>query len=288
MYAARVRRIFLRIITCKIPQNSCMEKNKSTAIVVGGSSGIGCETCLRLANRGWNVINVSRTPCKNAKIKNMIADVAAGSTLTDVINMVGEKYGIDALIYSAGFSMAAPIEYAKESDYRYLFDVNFFGALKAMQAVIPYMKDRGGRIVLVGSIGGEVPILYDSFYSASKSALEMLVREAYYELKPYGIKVTALLPGGTATGFTFKRKVYSDDENKTYAQSLNKAVAALADIEQTGMSPAEVAEDICEVVYADKPPVIRACGFKNSAYRIMSHVMPEKLTLYFNDRVYRR
>ena len=288
MHAARVRRIFLRIITCKIPQNSCMEKNKSTAIVVGGSSGIGCETCLRLANRGWNVINVSRTSCKNAKIKNMIADVAAGSTLTDVINMVGEKYGIDALIYSAGFSMAAPIEYAKESDYRYLFDVNFFGALKAMQAVIPFMKDRGGRIVLVGSIGGEVPILYDSFYSASKSALEMLVREAYYELKPYGIKVTALLPGGTATGFTFKRKVYSDDENKTYAQSLNKAVAALADIEQTGMSPAEVAEDICEVVYADKPPVIRACGFKNSAYRIMSHVMPEKLTLYFNDRVYRR
>lgn len=288
MHAARVRRIFLRIITCKIPQNSCMEKNKSTAIVVGGSSGIGCETCLRLANRGWNVINVSRTPCKNAKIKNMIADVAAGSTLTDVINMVGEKYGIDALIYSAGFSMAAPIEYAKESDYRYLFDVNFFGALKAMQAVIPFMKDRGGRIVLVGSIGGEVPILYDSFYSASKSALEMLVREAYYELKPYGIKVTALLPGGTATGFTFKRKVYSDDENKTYAQSLNKAVAALADIEQAGMSPAEVAEDICEVVYADKPPVIRACGFKNSAYRIMSHVMPEKLTLYFNDRVYRR
>ncbi|MDE7453986.1 MAG: SDR family NAD(P)-dependent oxidoreductase [Clostridia bacterium] len=265
-----------------------MEKNKSTVIVVGGSSGIGCETCLRLANRGWNVINVSRTPCKNAKIKNMIADVAAGSTLTDVITMVGEKYGIDALIYSAGFSMAAPIEYAKESDYRYLFDVNFFGALKAMQATIPFMKDRGGRIILVGSIGGDVPILYDSFYSASKSALEMLAREAYYELKPYGIKVSALLPGGTATGFTFKRKVYSDDENKTYAQSLNKAVAALADMEQTGMSPAEVAEDICEVLYTDKPPVVRASGFKNSAYRIMSHVMPEKVTLYFNDRMYRK
>ncbi len=264
------------------------KKYKSTAVVVGGSSGIGCETCLRLANRGWNVINVSRTPCKSAKVKSVIADVVAGSTFTDAISTVGKKYGIDVLVYCAGFSMAEPIEYAKESDYRYLFDVNFFGALKAMQAAIPFMKDRGGRIVLVGSIGGDVPIMFDAFYSASKAALEMLVREAYCELKPYNIKVTAFLPGGTATGFTFKRKVYSDDENKSYASNLNRAVAALADMEQKGMSPAEVAEDIYAVLISDKPPVVKACGFKNSAYRIMSHVMPEKVTLYFNDRAYRQ
>lgn len=266
-----------------------MEKHyKSTAIIVGGSSGIGCETCLRLANRGWNVINVSRTQCKSPKVKNYTADVAAGSTLTDVITAAGEKYGVDALVYSAGFSMAAPIEYAKESDYRYLFDVNFFGALKAMQAVIPFMKDRGGKIILVGSLGGDVPILFDSFYSASKAALEMLAREAYSELKPYGINVTALLPGGTSTGFTYKRKVYSDDENKTYAQSVNRAVAALAEMEQSGMSPAEVAEDIYGLILADKPPVVKASGVKNSAYRIFAHVMPEKVTLYFNDRMYKQ
>ena len=136
-----------------------MEKNR-TAIVVGGSSGIGYETCARLVSRGWNVTNISRTPCKNPK----------------------EKHGRDVLVYSAGFSMAAPIEYAKESDYRYLFDVNFFGALKAMQAAIPFMKNSGGRIILVGSLGGELPIIFDSFYSSSKAALEMLVREASTKL----------------------------------------------------------------------------------------------------------
>ncbi len=264
------------------------KKYKSTAIVVGGSSGIGCETCLRLANRNWNVINISRTPCKNSKIKNIVADVTAGSTFTDAITATGNKYGLDVLIYCAGFSMAAPIEYARESDYRYLFDVNFFGALKAMQAAIPFMKDRGGRIILVGSLGGDVPILFDAFYSASKAALEMLVREAYSELKPYNIKVTAFLPGGTATGFTFKRKVYSDEENLTYAQDLNRAVDALAKMEQNGMSPAAVAEDIYKLLLTDKPPVVKASGFKNSAYRIMSHVMPEKMTLYFNNRAYRQ
>lgn len=265
-----------------------MEIRNKTAIVVGGSSGIGCETCARLSGKSWNVINISRTPCKIDNVKNVIADVVAGSTFTDAITKAGESYGIDALIYCAGFSMAAPIEHAKESDYRYLFDVNFFGALKAMQAVIPFMKQRGGSIILVGSIGGELPIIYDSFYSASKAALEMLAREAYCELKPYNIKVTAFLPGGTATGFTFKRKVYSDDENKAYAQSVRKAVSALARMEQGGMSPAVVAEDIYALLLSDKPPVVKASGFKNSAYRIMSHVMPEKVTLYFNGRAYKQ
>ena len=264
-------------------------ESRRTAIVVGGSSGIGCETCSKLINRGWNVINISRTKCKIAKVKNEIADVVAGSTLSDIITRTGESFkSIDALVYSAGFSMAAPIEYAKESDYRYLFDVNFFGALKAMQAVIPFMKVKGGRIILVGSLGGELPIIFDSFYSASKAALEMLAREAYIELKPYNIKVTAFLPGGTRTEFTFKRKVYSDDDNKTYSQNVVRAVDALADMEQRGMLPSEVAEDILKIIYSDKPPVVKVSGFKNSAYRIVSHVLPEKMTLYFDNRMYRQ
>ncbi|MDE7329799.1 MAG: SDR family NAD(P)-dependent oxidoreductase, partial [Clostridia bacterium] len=145
-----------------------MEKNiKKTAVVVGGSSGIGYETCTRLVNRGWNVVNVSRTPCKHSKVENYSADAAAGSALSDAIKSASEKHEISALIYSAGFSMAAPIEYAKPEDYRYLFDVNFFGALQSMQAVIPLMKSKGGRIILVGSLGGDVPISFDCFYSAS-------------------------------------------------------------------------------------------------------------------------
>lgn len=260
--------------------------SKRCAIIVGGSSGIGCETCTRLVNRGWTVYNISRTPCKSAKVHNVIADVAAGSAVEDAINKIARENGVYALVYSAGFSMAAPIEYAKEADYKYLFEVNFFGALRSMQTVIPYMKGTGGRIVLVGSLGGDIPIIFDSFYSASKAALEMLCRSAYSELKKQRIHVTALLPGGTSTGFTFKRKVYSDEENKSYSSDVNKAVAALAHMEQSGMSPVEVAEIIYGVLVSDKPPVIRSCGFKNTAFRYVSRVMPEKWTLKLNDRVY--
>lgn len=265
-----------------------MEKttNKKTAVVIGGSSGIGYSTCLRLANRGWNVVNVSRTPCKSPKVSNVQADVADAAALKAAIKKAAAKTGISLLVYSAGFSMAAPIEHAKEEDYKYLFEVNFFGALRAVQAVIPHMKQRGGRIILVGSLAGDLPISFDSFYSASKAALEMLCRAAYSELKPYNIKVTGVLPGGTSTGFTFKRKVYSESENGNYSANVHKAVAALANMEQSGMSPDSVADIIYNLTTVDNPPVIKICGAKNKVYRLFSRIMPEKMTLNLNERMY--
>lgn len=260
--------------------------SKRTAIVVGGSSGIGFETCVRLISRGYNVVNISRTPCKLSKVTNITADVTDGAAFASAIKKAASKNSVAALIYSAGFSMAAPIEIAKEEDYKYLFEVNFFGALKAIQLIIPYIKKKGGRIILIGSIGGELPICFDSFYSASKAALEMLCRAAYGELKPYGIKVTGVLPGGTSTGFTFKRKVYGESETGGYSGNVNKAVAALANMEQSGMSPQAVAGIISEIISMDNPPVIKICGAKNTVFRAFSRIMPQKFTLNLNDRMY--
>ncbi len=259
---------------------------RPAAVVVGGSSGIGYETCVRLVNRGWSVTNISRTPCNNAKVSNACADVSCGTEAEAAISSSAEKLGLDALVYCAGFSMAAPIEYAREKDYKYLFEVNYFGALKAMQAAIPHMKKRGGKIVLVGSLGGDVPIVFDSFYSSSKAALEILAREANNELNVYNISVTALLPGGTATNFSFKRKVYSEEENGCYSRAVNKAVAALVNMEQGGMRPSRVAEDIYKILTSDKPPIVKTCGVKNAATRFATRVMPERLTTYINGRMF--
>lgn len=262
------------------------QKMRPSAIVVGGSSGIGYETCVRLVNRGWAVTNISRTACNNAKVVNICADVAHGTEASEAIRVSAEKHGLTALIYCAGYSMAAPIEHARESDYKYLFEVNFFGALRAMQAAIPHMKKRGGKIVLVGSLGGDVPILFDAFYSSSKAALEMLAREANAELNRYDIRVTAVLPGGTATNFSFKRKVYTEEENGTYCKSVNRAVAALNNMEQSGMKPSRVAEDIYKTLMSDRPPIIKTCGAMNTAKRLATRVMPEKLTLYIDERMF--
>ena len=182
-----------------------------TAVVVGASSGIGREAALQLAAKGYRVINISRTPFKGEKVKSISADAAQEGELQRAIADAAEHGGIDLLIYSAGFSMSAPLEHAKSGDYRYLFEVNYFGAIEALKAALPYLKKRGGRAVLVGSLGGDIPIPYDGFYSASKAALVMLAREANMELKGRGVRVSALIPGGTATDFTYNRMIYKEE-----------------------------------------------------------------------------
>jgi len=158
--------------------------------------------------------------------------------------------------------------------------------VEAIRAVVPYMCKHGGRIILIGSLGGDMPIPYDSFYSSSKAALDMLAKELRVELKPYKISVTSVRPGGTATGFTFKRKVYSDTENGGYSKGVNKAVAALNNMEQGGMSAVAVADCIVNAVRSESPPITLSCGGKNKGVMLVNRLLPERFVSMINARSY--
>ena len=252
---------------------------KKTAVIVGGSSGIGRETALRLSGAGWRVFNISRTPFKGERVRTLTADAAQEGELKKAIESVGGEVGaFDLLVYSAGFSMAAPLEHARSGDYRYLFEVNYFGAIEAIRASVPYLRKHGGRIVLVGSLGGDMPIPYDGFYSSSKAALCMLARESDLELRGQGIRVSALLPGGTATDFTYNRRVYGADETKEYATSVKKASAALANMEQGGMNPSLVAVSIIKLAERRNPPPVAVAGGVNNFKRFLYKLLPERVT----------
>lgn len=254
---------------------------RRTAIVVGASSGIGRETALMLASKGWHVVNVSRTALTGERVKSVTADAAQEGELTRAIRAVAEEHGLDLLIYSAGFSMAAPVENAKSGDYRYLFEVNYFGAIEALRAAVPYLKKRGGRAVLVGSLGGDIPIPYDGFYSSSKAALSMLAREADMELRTRGVRVSALLPGGTATDFTYNRRIYGREEASEYAGAVKKASAALANMEQGGMNASLVAAAIVRLAEKKNPSPVVTAGGKNGFLRFVNKLLPER----FVDRM---
>ena len=262
---------------------------KKTVIIVGASSGIGYETALRLIGRGFTVVNISRTPCSMQRVKNYAADVTVGDTLEKAVaEAVKAAGGLYALVYSAGFSMAAPIEYADEKDYRYLFDVNYFGALRALKCAVPHLKKRGGRIVFVSSMGGTFPVAFDSFYSSSKAAVDMLAKAAAIELEPYHIHVCSVQPGGTSTGFTFKRKIYADEENREYAAKLKRATAAMAKMEQGGLSAGEVAKQVVEVLCEKHPPLSVRCGGMSKFYAAAKRVLPDRATQFINKKAYKQ
>lgn len=253
---------------------------QKVAFIIGASSGIGLETSKLLLASDWRVYNGSRTPAPEPGVENFLLDVSDEKTITAAVDKIVTANGkIDALIYSAGFSMAAPVEHAAPADYRYLFEVNFFGAVAAVKAVIPVMRDNdGGRIVLISSMGGVVPIAFDAFYSSSKAALDMFTKEADMELRPYNIRISNVLPGGTCTDFTFKRKVYSREQAGSYTDSMNKAVIALADIEQNGMEPKSVAQTVMSTLTAANPPQLVASGFVNKSLKMANKLLPNRLT----------
>lgn len=254
------------------------------AVVIGGSSGIGRAVCDALLKEGYSVTNASRTENNTAGVNNITLDVANRGDIERVLSSLAP---IDVLVYSAGFSMAAPVEYVSADDYRYLFEVNFFGLVEAVQAFSKLMRDSGGgRVIAVSSMGGVLPIAFDAFYSSSKAAVDMFMRAASLELKPYNIHLTSVRPGATSTRFTFKRKVYDDGAVGVYGEKMNKAAVTLADAEQHGMSPEAVAGCIMSVIKSKNPPVAVSAGIVNKGIKLAWKLLPESAADFINKSFY--
>ena len=260
----------------EVVETTNKENLKKIAVVIGGSSGIGASTVDLLVEKNYKVHQISRHENLNPKVFNHICDVINDEELRKILVEIGKKENrIDALIYSAGCSMAVPLEYTKKSEYRYLFEVNFFSIIESIKSVIPFMKEnKKGRIILVSSLGSNIPIAYDTFYSSSKAAVDILSFTGNLELNSKNIYITSVLPGGTKTFFTYKRKVKKG--YKDYP-SLGKAVKSLEKMEQKGSRPEKVAKCIYKELCKDKPKILVVVGLKNKFFYWISKITPKKL-----------
>ena len=130
----------------------------------------------------------------------------------------------------------------------------------------------------------ETVIPYNAFYCASKAALSMFARTADAELRSRGVRVSAILPGGTATGFTYRRKVYGAEACGDAFAAVRRVEAALAHEEQGGMQPARVAEEIVRLSERRSPPAVKAAGVKNALSRTAMRLVPARFADAFSRR----
>ncbi len=251
-------------------------KTKEVAIVIGGSSGIGDSIVDLLLNKNYIVHQISRHASLNPRVKNHICDVINDDNLRKTITEIGKKEEhIAVLIYSAGCSMAIPFEYTKKNEYRYLFEVNFFSIVESIKSVIPFMKNhKKGRIIIISSLGSSIPIAYDTFYSSSKAAVDTLAFTANLEFNQQNIYVTSVLPGGTKTAFTFKRRINNSHASE-YGR-LSNAVKSLEKMEQKGMRPEKVAKVVYRELVKERPKILVVVGVKNKIFYLVSRIIPKK------------
>lgn len=183
-----------------------------TVIITGASSGIGRAVAHEFANRGANIVLASRSrerldgialelPGRALVVPTDVTERYAAAAL---VRKAVEEFGaVDVLINNAGVGLFAPIADGNVENARYLFEVNFWGALNCIQATTPYMLDQGrGHIVNVSSIAGHIAPPYMGMYAASKHALAAISDALRIELGGTGVGVSTIYPGLTVTSFT--------------------------------------------------------------------------------------
>ena len=190
-------------------------------VVTGASSGIGRETALAFARAGARVILAARNETKLQEVAEEIArgtgralpvptDVTKDEDVHRLFRTATDQFGrLDILINNTGIGLRATVVETRIEDAQRVMDVNFFGALRCIQAALPLMKRQEqvnrraprAQIVNIGSILSVVATPRNSLYSASKFALRALSDALRVELKSEAIDVILVMPGYTDTPF---------------------------------------------------------------------------------------
>ena len=224
-------------------------------LITGASAGIGRATADRLHVAGWTVIGASRRGTSSSGWQGMTMNVDDDDdTRRGVDAILGEHGRLDAVVASAGWGLAGPVELTPIDQAKAQVETNFWGVVRVVQCALPAMRaQRSGRLVLVSSIGGLIALPFQAFYSASKYALEGYAEGLAYEVEPFGIHVTLIEPGNIRTDFTANRQTISDDHDGAYASAAGKAITLMEKDESNGAPPESAAAVIERVLGAKRP-----------------------------------
>ena len=261
---------------------------KRVCVLTGGSSGIGKSAARLLKEDGFTVYELSRNGADADGIRHITADVTQREQVTSAIAAVLEAEGqIDLLVNNAGFGISGAVEFTDPKDAFDQLNVNFFGALHCIQAVLPTMrKQKSGHIVNISSVAAPIAIPFQAFYSATKAATNSLTLALRNEVKPFGIKASAILPGDVKTGFTAARKK-SCAGAEVYGEAIDHAVAVMEHDEQNGMPPELVAKAILRAATAKNPKAFYTVGFQYQLFVLLSKLLPASLTNALVGMIYK-
>ena len=262
---------------------------KGTVLLSGGSSGIGAAASRMLAEEGFRVYALSRrgTAPEHPLIVPVKADINDESAVKDAVASIIRQEGkIDVLVCNAGNGIAGSIEETPVQDAKGQFETCYFGALRLIREVLPYMRERkSGKIITVASVGAIIPLPFQAHYSAVKSATLSMTEALSLEVKPFGIQCSCILPGDAKTGFTAARKTFGK-ENGPYSEKLKSSVSKMEKDEQQGMSPEKIASQIVKQAKSKHLKPVVTPGLQYKAINMLYAILPRRLALKIIGMLY--
>ena len=247
-------------------------------LITGASSGIGFDAAQALSRQGHKVYAAARRvelmePLRPLGVVPIRMDVTDEPSIQEGVRTILEAEGrIDVLINNAGYGYFGAIETTPMEDARRQLEVNIFGLARLCQLVLPAMRAQGsGRIVNTSSIAGKMVLQFGGWYNISKYSVEAFSDALRMEVKPFGIDVCIIEPGGICTewGPIAARHLRENAAGSAYEEAALKE-ASLLEFAYSGRwlsSPAVVTRAILRAVNRRHP---------HTRYRIGlgSHIMP--------------
>jgi NAD(P)-dependent dehydrogenase (short-subunit alcohol dehydrogenase family) len=275
-------------------------------LVTGASSGIGLETALYLAAQGYTVCatmrDLSRRDAldaeasrRNLSVQVQALDVTDSASIEAVVaSLVGRYGGIHGLVNNAGGQLRGYFEDLTDTEIRALFEVNLFGTMAVIRAVLPVMRvARQGRIVIVSSIAGLLGSAALTAYSASKHALEGFGEALSLELAGLGISVTLVEPAIVQTDiWGANRRVAAGARNPAspYHEWFD-AAERLTDrlVATTPTTALDVAQAVGKALTVSRPPLRYLVGRRAALVLVVRRYVPTALfeRLYFGEAIRR-
>ncbi|MBV8326603.1 SDR family oxidoreductase [Chryseobacterium sp.] len=221
-----------------------------TIFITGASTGLGKAAALLFQNKGWRVIATMRNPetatellaLENVSVLPL--DVTNPEQIQTAVEKSLELGEIDVVFNNAGYGLLGPLEALTDEQIVRQINTNLLGVIRVTQAFIPYFREKGaGTFISTTSIGGLITFPLNSIYHATKWALEGWSESMAFELKPFGIDIKTVSPGGIKTDFV------SRSLDSATSSAYEKMTDSLFSAMEGMMEAASAPEQIAEVVY---------------------------------------
>lgn len=246
--------------------------HRKAVVVTGASRGLGRTLAGDLSANGFTVFAGVRKADDGTSLKEefgervrpLMLDVTDLDTVkagaAEVEDATGGQ-GVAGLVNNAGVANFGPVEQAALSEVERQVAVNFIGALAVTQQFLPALRKGKGRIVNVSSVNGQVSIPFSGIYSATKFALEAMSDALRVELEDWGISVSVVAPGATATDIRARamadwaasRDQLSGEERELYEDRFQKLVTIIEGVDAEAAGHEHISRDVLHALTSESP-----------------------------------